>query len=147
MQPYSFNFHFQRGQGYTNKGQLINNNIGAGGNSQHFEYKFIYPKGTTSVIFGRNNPDNNFIFSIPTYMPNNLDLLEQLDWGYKAHVYIGANSRYFVTNNLTAGLGLFNDLILNPNYFYYKARRNEKTLLNNVSIQFYVSVNLFREQK
>jgi hypothetical protein len=147
MQPYSFNFHFQRGQGYTNRGQLINNNIGAGGNSQYLEYKFIYPRGTSSVIFGRNNPDNNFIFAIPTYEANSLELLEKLDWGYKAHVYFGANSKYFFNNNLTAGLGLFYDLILNPNYFYYKERPNEKTLLHNVSVQLYLSVNIFREGK
>jgi hypothetical protein len=147
MQPYSFNFHFQRGQGYTNGGQLINNNIGAGGNSQYLEYKFIYPRGTTSIIFGRNNPDTNFIFAIPTYEANNLELLEKLDWGYKAHVYFGANSKYFVNNNLTAGLGLFYDPILNPNYFYYKEKSDEKTVLNNVSIQLYMSINNFGVNK
>ena len=60
---YSFGFHYQITQGYTNRGQWLGSGIGYGGNSQHLEYRIYYPKGSTFLCIGRNNPDNNYIYA------------------------------------------------------------------------------------
>lgn len=104
---YAFNFHHQITQGFTNKGQYLGSMYGNGGNSQILMMKVYYPKGISSVLIGRNNPDN-------TYSCNTLNNHNET---YKANFILALDSTYFLTKNFSVGGGIVYDLIINSKYW------------------------------
>lgn len=60
--PYSFYFHHQITQGYTNKGQWLANAMSPGGHSYYGALKLYYPYGNFLISFSQSNPDNNFVY-------------------------------------------------------------------------------------
>lgn len=123
--PYSFGFHYQITQGYTNRGQWLGSGIGYGGNTQHLEYRLYYPKGSTFLFIGRNNPDNNFIYSKAINTTTN-DTAQKYGHAFKANYYFGGTSTYFITRNLSISAGAAFDLIINP--LYNIRDENKKTV-------------------
>lgn len=120
---YSFGFHNQIVQGYTNKGQWIGSGIGYGGNSQYFEYKILYPKGNTSLFIGRNNPDNNYVYS-KAINSTTSETAYRYGHSFKANYYFGFSTKYFVTKNLSLSGGTLFNLIINP---LYNERTNDES--------------------
>lgn len=112
---YSFGFHYQIMQGYTNRGQWLGSGIGYGGNSQHLEYKLFYPKGSSSIFMGRNNPDNNFIYSMAINSSTS-DTTMKYTHAFKANYYLGVTTNYFVLSNFSIFSGLIYNYIINPLY-------------------------------
>lgn len=147
---YNFGHHYQLLQGYTNKGQFLGNGYGYGGNSQHLEYRLYYPKGTTSFIIGRNNPDNSYIYGKAVFNSavdsnGNYMLSAKYLTAFKANFYIGADTKYIANKNIVLGTGLFYHLIINPEYNPEKdssGRYRINTLLHNIHFRFTAQYNL-----
>jgi hypothetical protein len=107
--PYSFYFHNQITQGYTNEGQILGNGYSPGGNSQYLSYSVYYPKGKTTVFVHRFNPDNNYVYkdSVQTASTAAADMTKFLSW--KTFFGGGIESDFFITKNLrvSPGIGLY----------------------------------------
>lgn len=127
---YSFGFHYQITQGYTNRGQWLGSGIGYGGNSQHLEYRIYYPKGSTFLCIGRNNPDNNYIYA-KAINSNTNETEIKYSHAFKANYYFGATTTYFITKNFSATAGAAFDLIINP---LYNIRNEDKETVGNNQI-------------
>ena len=127
---YSFGFHYQITQGYTNRGQWLGSGIGYGGNSQHLEYRIYYPKGSTFLCIGRNNPDNNYIYA-KAINSNTNETEIKYSHAFKANYYFGATTTYFITKNFSATAGAAFDLIINP---LYNIRNEDKETVGNDQI-------------
>ncbi|GHT56223.1 hypothetical protein FACS1894109_04540 [Spirochaetia bacterium] len=106
------------GQGYTNGGQWLGAGSGWGGNSQYLEFKVYYPKGTSSLFFHRNNPDNNFIYSKTVNDVASKALADKYFTSWKANFIVGLETKYFLLNNLSIIGGFAYDLIINPQYYF-----------------------------
>jgi hypothetical protein len=114
--PYSFYFHHNIKQGYTNGGQWLGSGIGTGGNSQYLSFKLYYPQGYSLLFVSRNNPDNNYLYKDAVYDSAAGGGLAQKNWGSnKANFLIGLQSGYYL-GHLFLGGGLVYDLIINPFY-------------------------------
>ena len=141
--PYSFGFHYQITQGYTNRGQWIGSGIGYGGNSQHLEYRIYYPKGSTFLCIGRNNPDNNYIYA-QAINSNTNETAIKYTHAFKANYYFGATTTYFITKSLSATAGAIFDLIINP--VYNTRDENQETIgtseLRNWNFKFGIKYRL-----
>lgn len=127
---YSFGFHYQITQGYTNRGQWLGSGIGYGGNSQHLEYRIYYPKGSTFLCIGRNNPDNNYIYA-KAINSNTNETGIKYSHAFKANYYFGATTTYFINKNFSATAGAAFDLIINP---LYNIRNEDKETVGNDQI-------------
>ena len=127
---YSFGFHYQITQGYTNRGQWLGSGIGYGGNSQHLEYRIYYPKGSTFLCIGRNNPDNNYIYA-KAINSNTNETEIKYSHAFKANYYFGATTTYFINKNFSATAGAAFDLIINP---LYNIRNEDKETVGNDQI-------------
>ena len=141
--PYSFGFHYQITQGYTNKGQWLGSGIGYGGNTQHLQYNVYYPKGKASIFIGRNNPDNNYIYS-KAINTNTNETANKYGHAFKANYYFGGNSTYFITRNFSVYFGATFDLIINPLYNERNSRKETigNDQLNNWNFQFKIKYQL-----
>ena len=137
--PYSFYFHHQIIHGYTNKGQLIANGIGVGGNSQFLGFKRYYPKGSASVFVQRNNPDNNFLYSKAVEASATKDdLNNKYVQNWKANFIAGVDSLFFPVSNLIIGGEITYNYIMNPFYYYYKDDPWKDEKQHNFSLRFSV---------
>lgn len=61
--PYSFGFHYQITQGYTNKGQWLGSGMGYGGESRLIGFKLYHKFGYTYLSHEFANIDCNYIYS------------------------------------------------------------------------------------
>ena len=104
---YAFNFHHQITQGFTNEGQYLGTMYGNGGNSQIMMLNIYYPKGKSSFLLGRNNPDN-------TYSYNTLNNHNET---YKANFLISLDSLYYITKNFSIQSGITYNFIINSKYW------------------------------
>lgn len=140
---YSFGFHYQITQGYTNKGQWLGSGIGYGGNSQHLEYRLYYPKGKSSLILGRNNPDNNFIYS-KAINTNTSETANKYGHAFKANFYFGGSTTYFVTKDFSVSAEFLYDRIINPTYNVRDENGNTigDNLLDNFHIELGAKFNI-----
>ena len=140
---YSFGFHYQITQGYSNKGQWIGSGIGYGGNSQHLEYRLFYPKGTSSIFIGRNNPDNNYTY-LEAANSEAANPAQKYGSTYKANYYFGGKTSYFFTPSLCISGGVIYNYIINP--LYNIRDENNENLRNdrirNYQIQLGIKYNL-----
>jgi hypothetical protein len=132
-------FYAHRPHGYTNRGQILGAGSGWGGQSQYLELKLYYPKGTTSLVFHRNNPDNNFLYQQSLKEQVDDDFVTKYFKSFKANFVLGVKTDYFLTKNISAGLGVFYNLIINPYYYYtesgaWKSDPWEVEYLHNFSI-------------
>lgn len=140
---YNFGFHGQLKQGYTNRGQWLGSGYGYGGNSQHLEYRLYYPKGSTTITLGRNNPDNSYVFgqTVNTKAQENGSYSTAYRWlsAFKANAYVGVDTSYYVNSNFIIGGGILYDLIINNTY---EPEKNESglyrinTLDHNFQLRF-----------
>lgn len=140
---YSFGFHYQITQGYTNQGQWLGSGIGYGGNSQHLEYRLFYPKGTSSIFIGRNNPDNNYAYTeAANSSAENVN--QKYGHSFKANYYFGGITDYFVTPNICVSGGIIFNYIINPLY-NIRDENNEtggNARIRNYQIQLGIKYNL-----
>ncbi|AEF81612.1 conserved hypothetical protein [Leadbettera azotonutricia ZAS-9] len=137
--PYS---HGTIKQGYTNQGQWLGAGSGWGGNSQYLEFKLYYPKGTSSLLIQRTNPDNNFLYSKAIEASASQDNLErQYYTSWKSNFIIGINTRYFVTKQISIGGGFLYNLIINPYYYFNKTSEFEDKFMHNFSLQLIAKWN------
>lgn len=60
----TFYSHGEILQGYTNRGQWLGAGVGTGGNSQYLGFEFLFPRGSTTLFFWRNNPDLDYTMFI-----------------------------------------------------------------------------------
>jgi len=139
--PYSPYFHHQLTHGYTNRGQWLGAGSGWGGNSQYIGFKVYYPKGSSSLFVHRSNPDNNFIYAKTIYTAASPELGDLYWKSWKANLAVGITSDYFITETLSLGGGLVYNMIMNPNYYLYKADVNENEFLHNISINLHVKTS------
>ncbi len=107
---YSFNFHHQITQGYTNKGQYIGTYLANGGNSQSLTLSVYYKKGFSSLFLQRANPDNTYSYinhaGNNTYKSQNIiSLLSYFNFNDYFSIYSSMtfeyiiNSKYYLENN------------------------------------------------
>ena len=133
---YSFGFHSQITQGYTNRGQWLGSGIGYGGQSQYVGFKVYYPKGFSLLYLHRYNPDNDFLFKEAIYDVSTGDngSLHRRTWNYyKGILAIGIQTNYFVTNALSLGGEFAYVRIVNP---LYNQAESEYEVWHNVNIVF-----------
>lgn len=104
---YAFNFHHLIIQGYTNKGQYIGSMLGNGGNSQILLFNLYYPKGKSSFLIGRNNPDNTFSYNT----------LNNHNETYKANFIVDFKNLYYITESFSVTAGIGFDWIINAAYY------------------------------
>jgi hypothetical protein len=104
--PYSFGFHYQITQGYTNRGQWLGSGIGYGGQSQYIGFKLYHKKGDAHVFYHRWQPDNNFLVQAP----------RTGELFFMTHETYGLSADYFITPSLFCGLAIYNSSIHNPMY-------------------------------
>jgi hypothetical protein len=116
--PYSFYFHHNIKQGYTNSGQVLGAGSGGGGNSQFLMFRLFYPKGVSSVFVHRANPDNNFIYSQAISIGASKETELRYFTGFRSELTMGINTQYFLQKNLSLGGGMAYTFITNPYYFY-----------------------------
>jgi hypothetical protein len=119
MWPYTFYFHHNITQGYTNKGQWLSNASSPGGNSQYLGFKLYYTKGVSSIFIHRNNPDNNYLYSKVVHpVPN--DNTDKYTKGWKSNLTIGINTLYYFIKNISCGYEIAYNFITNPQYYSNK---------------------------
>ncbi|GHV79699.1 hypothetical protein AGMMS49944_14900 [Spirochaetia bacterium] len=129
------------GQGYTNGGQWLGAGSGWGGNSQYLEFKLYYPKGTSSLFFQRNNPDNNFLYSKAVNASASPELENKYFKSWKANFNVGVSTKYFLLDQLSIGGGFVYNLIINPYYYFNKTDYWEDELMHNFSINLTAQYN------
>ena len=125
-QSYFFNSHYQITQGYTNSGQYLGSALANGGNAQTLIYNVYYPKGKTSLLLQRSNPDD-------TYSYANLDNENQT---YKGYGLIGLSNTYFILPELQCTIALTYQRIINSLYFNTSNTSQGTALLHNVCLTF-----------
>jgi hypothetical protein len=108
---YTFYFHHLLTHGYTNRGQWLGNAESPGGNSQNLTFVLYYPQGKSQIIFGRNNPDKNYLYNARVDGFNN-------PW---ANFIAGIHTTYFFKSFLAVSGGFVYNLIINRHYI----RENE----------------------
>ena len=133
--PYSFYYHHQITQGYTNKGQLLANAFSPAGNSQILTCTIYYPQGKTMLSLKRTNPDNNYIYKDSIGTENTPDLTYR-NGRCRTYLGIGIHTTYYITSNLNIN-GSFEFIALH-NYFYWK----QKDYVNPPSKNCYLSLGV-----
>ena len=112
---YNFGFHSQIRQGWTNKGQWLGSSIGYGGNSQYISYTLFTPFGYEKLFLGRNNPDNNYLWSKCVETSTSITSVRYFT-AFKANFYVGLESLWYVIPNLSVKASFMYDLLINPLY-------------------------------
>jgi len=137
---YSFYFHHQIVQGYTNRGQWLGNGFNPGGNAQYFEFRVFYPRGTSSLFIHRYNPDNNYIYRYAIWGTRDPDdpMGNRFIMGFKANFVVGITTHHMLTKNLGIGGKFAYNLIINPFYFHNKVCFNTDEFRHN----FHVSLTI-----
>jgi hypothetical protein len=149
--PYSFYFHHNIRQGYTNKGQIMGAGSGSAGNSQYLEFKLYYPQGFSSLFITRNNPDNNYIFSKAiTTSARDPDMAFRWE-NWEANFNVGLTSLYYITRDISIGGAVIYNLIINPLFGDKRGNPdifmppqtgdmddNPKTYMHNISLNLYI---------
>ena len=132
--PYSFYFHHIILHGYTSRGQLIGSGNGVNGNSQYLEFKLYYPKGNSSLLIQRSNPDNNYVYSKAVEdVANGGALSMEYYRTFRASFVVGGTSSWYVNSHLNITGGLFYNLIMNP--LYQNTVHREDIFLHNLALQ------------
>ena len=126
--PYSFYYHHQITQGYTDRGQWLANAFSPGGNSQVLDFTVYYPKGKTRLSLKRTNPDNNYIYQHSIGTENTPEITE-VNGQYKTLISVGLFSQYYITPSLSIHGGF--EYVEFRHYFYW----NDSSIHNNVLIQ------------
>lgn len=123
---YNWGFHHNVTQGYTNRGQWLGAGNGYGGNCQYIDFTIYYPKGSTTVLLSRSNPDNNYIYSKAIYASAAGGSLEDKYFtSWKANFNIGVSTVFYATPLLRINGYFIYNLIINPQY------QNTSELLHN----------------
>lgn len=136
--PFSFYGHHQIVQGYTNKGQWLGNAVSPVGNAQSLKFTLYYPKGNTSVMISRNNPNNHFIYDIETDSRS-----EVYHNAYWTNVNFDINSVYYLNGYFMFFGGLSYNRIIDRNYkIEYLADPPEDIVTHNFSFQLGVKILL-----
>lgn len=129
--PYNWMMHHQLIQGYTNKGQLLGSGYGYGGNYQYLDFTVYYPKGNSTFLIARWNPDNNFNYSravgTGTYFQ---DLNSAYFMSFKAYFIIGLKTEFFITPSFKVNGTLIYNQIINPHY------ENTNAVIHNGHFEF-----------
>jgi hypothetical protein len=133
--PYSFYFHYQVTQGYTNRGQILGNGYSPGGNSQYVSYSIFYPKGMTKVYIHRFNPDNNYIYKDTIGTENKEDASIKFN-SWKTYFIYGFNSSIYIDKNTLLNIGF--DIVNIDNLLYYF----DNTDISNFHIYFGINYYL-----
>jgi hypothetical protein len=119
--PYSFYRHHLILQGYTNSGQWLGNASSPAGNSQIINFNVYYPKGVSTLIIGRNNPDTNYIITHGGH-----------DNNYWANFNLGIKATHNIMPSLSLTGGFLYNMIINN---HYKKKPDGSTFLkHNFSI-------------
>lgn len=126
--PYSFYYHHQITQGYTDRGQWLANAFSPGGNSQVLDFTVYYPKGKTRLSLKRTNPDNNYIYQHSIGTENKPEITE-VNGQYKTLISVGLFSQYYITPSLSIHGGF--EYVEFRHYFYW----NDSSIHNNVLVQ------------
>lgn len=95
-------------QGYTNNGQLLGAGSSYFGNSQYIAYRVYYAKGSTTLFFQRECPNNNYIYNKTIGVSDRYgsDLFNKYYAAFETHLVLGLQSSYWITNNLSVtGVG------------------------------------------
>ncbi len=119
---YSYYFHAQIGQGYTNRGQLLGCGLGST-NSQYVSYKMYLKNYSVSLFLHHYNVDNDYAY----LLWNNKGL-----YSYKANLAFGISGEYFIKPNFYVAYKFVDDFILNP---HYKNTLETSEKLNNLHIE------------
>lgn len=141
--PYSFYFHHNAIHGYTNRGQWLGAGSGGAGNSQYLAFRLYYPRGSSTLFFHRNNPDNNFLYSKAVYESAAGGAMEkQFFKSWKANFTGGIETDYFITSMVNLSGGFAYNYIVNPYYYYYKNNFWIDEIMHNFSMRFAVRLVL-----
>lgn len=126
--PYSFGFHYQITQGYTNKGQWLGYGLGYGGESRMFAFKLYHKFGYIYFCSEYANIDLNYAYSGAINTVNK-------EMPYRRYYWIlGLENMNFITKNLLITETLiYNDI----RHFLYK----EHTSLNNFTFRLNIKYN------
>ncbi len=138
--PYSFGFHHQITQGYTNQGQYLGSGIGYGGNSQYLEFRIYYPQGKSVLFFHRYNPDNNFLFknAIHDKSTGEGGKLHTENWNsFKGIFAIGIQSNYFIRPKILINAGFVYAFIVNPLYKSNPIYEKQHNIGINTSFKYF----------
>ena len=119
--PYSFYYHYQISQGYTNKGQILGNAFSPGGNSQLLSCTIYYPQGNTRISLKRTNPDNNYIYKDSIGTENTSDLTSR-NGKYRTYIGFGVFTTYYITSNFSINGGC--EFIDIDNFFYWQGNQH-----------------------
>ena len=125
---YTYNFHHQITQGYTNKGQYIGTFLANGGNSQIFALRLYYSKGLTELYLQRYNPDSTFSF-----------VNQAGNHTYKANSIVSLFSNYYLNSYITVFSGITFDYIINS-YYYFESEGVKKPSINQSNFSFELGV-------
>lgn len=128
---YTYYFHHQITQGYTNRGQWLAAGIGTGGNSQYCSISVIYPQGQTSLFFHRYNVDNDYAY----WGWNHLD-----QYRYKTNFIIGIKQQYYLLSSLSINGSFVYDMIINP--LYDGTVNADEYLQHNISLSIGIKYTL-----
>lgn len=128
---YTYYFHYQITQGYTNRGQWLASGIGTGGNSQYCNISIIYPQGQTSLFFHRYNVDNDYAY----WGWNHLD-----QYRYKTNFVIGIKQQYYLLRSLSINGNFAYDMIINP--LYAGTVNADEHLQHNISLSLGIKYTL-----
>lgn len=124
--PYSFGFHYQITQGYTNKGQWLGSGCGYGGQSQYLGFKLYHKKGNAHIFYHRWQPDNNFLVQAP----------HTGELYFMTYGTLGFSVDYFITPSLSGVFEICNVSTHNPNY-----RLTGKLWERNIQYNFKLKYN------
>jgi hypothetical protein len=116
---YAFYFHHQLIHGYTNRGQWLGSGIGTGGNNQYLNFMLYYPKGNSTILIGRNNPDLGFMYKDAVNdSARNPDgkLGREHHNNFWANFLFGLSTAYFPTPSIKFSGGIVYNLIINQYY-------------------------------
>ena len=125
---YSYNFHTQITQGYTNKGQYLSTYLANGGNSQSIIINIFYPKGYSSLLLQRDNPDTTYSF------------IKHAGYNtYKANNIVSLFTYYSLLPSLSINSSITFDYIINPNY-YLEIDGIKKDTKDIINLSFVIGV-------
>ncbi|ULQ60040.1 capsule assembly Wzi family protein [Brucepastera parasyntrophica] len=112
-------------QGYTNRGQWLGPGIGTGGNSQLLSFDVYYPRGKSSLLLQRRNPDNDYVW----YYRKNTDSTRE--YRFRTDLSIGINTLFHILKNQSCFFEfVFTDI---HNYKYEASLRSVHTYNCSIS--------------
>lgn len=121
--PYSFGFHYQITQGYTNKGQWIGSGMGYGGESRLIGFKLYHNFGYVYLFHEFANIDSNYIYSKAINSVPSDNVLKG-EWPIRYYKILGLENLNFITKNFILSEAVYyNDI---RHYLY----RNHTSLDN-----------------